>query len=174
MVGPVPMGSQGPPFAPCRTKGFAKAGSYKASTLAKLAYSPGISSINFSTHKVCSSDECSFLIAVECLSSSSSTKCTRDSTGNYGNNNTGKNNYGNGNKGNGNIGALVGLLLCAGLPRVHGGPGERETPWEQAGEETGNGMSTSHACRHQTQVLTTPATTTGEPRTSAAEFTATI
>lgn len=95
------------PNAHRRAKGLAGIGSFKAGTLASLAYSPGISSINLSTHKTCAQGACSVLIGIECLPSSSSTKCNADSSGNIGDGNDGSGNYGTGNAGSYNIGATL-------------------------------------------------------------------
>ena len=94
------------PIPCCRARGQLGVLSYKASTLAKLGMT-GASAISLSTQNVCSSDSCSFLIAVECKPNSAAVKCTADAQNNIGNYNAGKNNYGTSNTGNGNIGERV-------------------------------------------------------------------
>ena len=95
-----------PPPPRCRARGQLGVLSYKAATLANLGMTD-TSAINLSTHKVCSEDSCSSLIAVECKPNSAAVKCTADAKNNIGNYNDGKNNYGTSNTGNGNIGERV-------------------------------------------------------------------
>ena len=121
------------PHPRCRAKGLTQVGSFKAGTIAKLAYIKTIQSIDLTSRDTCGQGNCTILIGLECLPEKTSQKCAADANGNIGNSNHGSDNYGNSNIGNNNIGALGG--------RFHGTPSTTSknacscawhTPWPES------------------------------------------
>ncbi|KAL6766646.1 hypothetical protein ACKKBG_A36830 [Auxenochlorella protothecoides x Auxenochlorella symbiontica] len=86
----------------CRWMGYAKAGSFRETTLHVLGVSA--SAIKMSPFQVIKERSTRILVAVECLKAGQKA-CTADTEGNIGTGNKGKNNFGNYNEGNNNIGS---------------------------------------------------------------------
>ncbi|KAL6781236.1 hypothetical protein ACKKBG_A10330 [Auxenochlorella protothecoides x Auxenochlorella symbiontica] len=86
----------------CRWMGYAKAGSFRETTLHVLGVSA--SAIKLRPFEVITARSTKILVAVECLKAGQKA-CTADKNGNIGTGNKGKNNFGNNNVGNNNIGA---------------------------------------------------------------------
>ncbi|KAL6771045.1 hypothetical protein ACKKBF_B40755 [Auxenochlorella protothecoides x Auxenochlorella symbiontica] len=85
----------------CRSQGYSKAGSVKASTLNDLGIS--VSAIKLSPFEIIKNRSTRILVAVECLRAGQKA-CTADKDGNIGTGNKGKNNFGDKNVGDNNIG----------------------------------------------------------------------
>ncbi|KAL6777910.1 hypothetical protein ACKKBG_A16190 [Auxenochlorella protothecoides x Auxenochlorella symbiontica] len=87
----------------CRRMGYAKAGSFRETTLHILGVSA--SAIKMTPFEVIKERSTRILVALECLKAGQKA-CTADKDGNIGTRDKGKNNFGNFNEGNNNIGSF--------------------------------------------------------------------